>query len=241
MRVLFSKTGSDGNATVIESSDGNLLCIDAGIHYNVVNRTIGYRLHLCRTLLLTHSHKDHSGQIKDFRNRGMLILSGQETCEKVCLKGVGAVFNEHGATMVAGFEIIPFPLIHTDSSGEPCECYGFLIRDTESKEKLLWCTDTAYIPFRFPPLDMYALEANFWEQTDYLDILDSIDKSVEIRRNKSHMSVETTVSFLQKQDLSKCKEIRLLHLSHSLTQAERDRLIPFIQSKIGRSDIQIVF
>lgn len=237
MRIIHSNTSSNGNCSVIESESGALLTIDAGIRYDVVNRAIGYNLHLCRTLLLSHAHKDHCFFASEYRKRGMIQYAGPETCKKIG----GTQLPMQKAISVPGFDVISFPLVHTDSTGEPCECLGFLIRDSTSEEMLLWCTDTAYIPFRFPSLDVYALEANFWEQTDYSDILDSIEKSVEIRRNKSHMSVETMVSFLQKQDLSKCKEIRLLHLSHSMTAEEKSNIIPFIQERIKRSDIKIGF
>ena len=57
MEVLWSKTGSKGNASVI--SDGQtLIQIDAGITPEVVNREINYRLNDVFGVLVTHLHGD---------------------------------------------------------------------------------------------------------------------------------------------------------------------------------------
>ena len=57
MEVLYSKTGSKGNASVI--SDGQtLIQIDAGITPEVVNREINYRLNDVFGCLVGHCHGD---------------------------------------------------------------------------------------------------------------------------------------------------------------------------------------
>lgn len=231
MRVLFSRTGSSGNATVIESYDGRLLCIDAGIRYDVVNRAIGYRLHECKNLLVTHLHADHAKYIDDFKKRGMEVYYQGKN-----IVSDGTITNLMNKD---GFEVIYLYVYHTNSDGSECPCYSFLIKDKSSGEKMLWSTDTPYIQYRFNALDIYAIECNYCEQEDYINELDSIEAIVEKRRFNSHMSLQSCAEFLAKQDLSKCKEIRLLHLSHSLTAEERANIVPFIQSKIGRSDIHI--
>lgn len=57
MEVLFSKTGSKGNASVI--SDGEtLIQIDAGISPDKVNREINYRMDEVFGVLVSHFHGD---------------------------------------------------------------------------------------------------------------------------------------------------------------------------------------
>lgn len=231
MQILYCVTGSDGNCTVIESESGKLLTIDCGIQYNKVNRAIGYRLHECKELLITHAHNDHSKFRQDFTKRGMKLYAPIENASE----------SEKTASYdLSGFRVLAFPLKHSNSDGSECPCYGFLIQDKASGEKMLWATDTQYIPYRFPALEIYALEANFWEQEDYLDELDAIEAVVEKRRVRAHMSIETAVDFLKKQDLSKCKEIRLLHMSNSVTKEEKERIIPYIQEQLGRKDLTII-
>lgn len=240
MRIIFSKTSSKGNCSVIESSDGNLLCIDAGLKYKNVNREIGYKLHKCKTLLISHAHVDHAGRIADFTKIGMELYCSKETFDIVQLKTHYIEIRNKEYFSVPGFKVVPFELNHTNSDGSDCHCFGFLIQDSTSKEKMLWCTDTAYIPYTFPQLDFYCIEGNFWEKDSYIDDLDEIEKSVEIRRFRSHMSVNSAADFLKKQNMSKCKEVRLLHLSNLMTDGARKRIIPYIKSELGMEDLNIV-
>lgn len=241
MRILFSKTSSQGNATVIESSNGNLLCIDCGLKYSDVNKAIGYRLHECRTLLCTHKHLDHTFDMKEYRKRGMFLYAGKDVVHGGMLDGFYGELHHALQFKASGFEIIPLDMEHADSSGEKCKCFGFLIRDKSNGDKMLFATDTMLIPYTFPPLEFYALECNYVETDSYIDDLEAIERAVEMRRVRSHLSLQSCADFLAKQDLSKCKEIRLLHLSHSLTQAERDSLIPYIKNAVWSDDINVVF
>lgn len=243
MKILYSNTSSKGNCSVIQSSEGHLLTIDAGIQYSKVNREVGYILHQCRALLLTHHHFDHSGRVSEFSEIGMKVYGGEETALKTHLNGFYDLLRDRVQFEVDGFKVIPLSMIHTNSQdGSDCECFGFLIQDKGSGEKCLWATDTMMIPYQFPALDVYALEANYWEADDYSNSIEieAIEKSVEMRRVRAHMSVETCASFLAKQDLSKCKEVRLLHLSNSMSKAERDGIIPFIRQQTGRSDLNVI-
>lgn len=57
MEVLFSRTGSKGNASVV--SDGEtLIQIDAGISPDKVNREINYRIDEVFGVLVSHCHGD---------------------------------------------------------------------------------------------------------------------------------------------------------------------------------------
>lgn len=57
MEVLCSKTGSKGNASVID--DGKtMIQIDAGIAPETVNREINYRLNDVLACLISHCHGD---------------------------------------------------------------------------------------------------------------------------------------------------------------------------------------
>lgn len=58
MNVLYSKTSSKWNTSVIENGDGNMLIVDAGIKFEKVNSECGYMLHNAKAILLTHAHLD---------------------------------------------------------------------------------------------------------------------------------------------------------------------------------------
>lgn len=228
MNILFSRTSSQGNCSVIESGDGHILIIDAGIKYRIVDKAIGYRLHTADALLITHAHKDHTQYLSEFSNIGINTFSGEETRKKLMIgPWIGCFIPVDGSTNIStnSFNIKPIEMIHTNSDGTPCECYGFLILDKSTGKKMLWATDTQYIKNKFPPLDFYCIECNFFEKNDYEGELDYIEKSVEQRRVQSHMSFESCVKFLKRQDLSKCKEIYLLHLSTKMDDKERNSVV----------------
>ncbi len=254
MEIIYTKTSSQGNCTIIKSGEGEMIAIDAGIDYKKVDKEIEYSLYNCHSLILTHRHADHCIKSKDFVRHGVSLYCPLEVVSTGSVKqgyNIHIVrdrqqFEVDGFKIVPfslihedGFKIVPFSLIHEGGTGIPCECYGYLIQDVSTGEKMLHCTDTQCIPYSFPPMEYYNLEANYWEQDDFYDCLDVIEKSVEMRRMRSHMSVETAADFLKKQDLSKCKEIHLLHLSSSITKEKREQIIPYIKEQIGRTDIDV--
>lgn len=116
---------------------------------------------------------------------------------------------------VGTFIVKPFNVAHVNSDGTACENLGFLIYSTSTKEKMLWITDASYIESRFPPMDYICIECNYIDVEDYSKELEYTNKAVEKRRFNSHLSLSRCIDFLKKQDLSKVKEVRLLHLTKS--------------------------
>lgn len=224
MKLIFSKTGSSGNVSVIESKNGNILIIDCGIKYKTVDKAIGYRLHKAEGYLLTHNHKDHSMYEKEFAKAGIENVSDFVETESFVIRKV--------------------EMVHSNSDGTPCECYGYLIVDKSTGEKMLWSTDTQYIKNKFSPLDFYCIECNYFETEEYDVELDYIEKSVEMRRAKSHMSCESVCKFLEIQDLSKCKEVFLLHISGSIGENGKIKMLDTVRGvlrgKKCNADVKIM-
>lgn len=222
MKVIYSLTSSKGNCSVIEGQRGNLLIIDAGIKYDIVNRdkAVNYRLHNADTLLITHSHDDHIKYIDEFLSRvtrGCTVGCREINDIDIKYREFLKIINHEQTTKTDGFVLMPLDMVHTNHDGTICSCFGYLIGDRFSKEKMLWATDTQYIMYQFPPLEYYCLECNFFEEEERQD-----EKSIEERRVQSHMSYESVVKFLKMQELSKCKEIRLLHLSSTIKHSANE-------------------
>lgn len=245
MQILYSETGSKGNCSVIESENGHILIIDAGIKYKTVDKAIGYRLHTADALLVTHAHKDHTKYIGDFANANIEVYADYDYCYSHYLSNPKKYILTVDVDVyrLNGFNVRPIPMIHTNADGAPCECYGFLILDKSTGEKMLWSTDTQFIKNKFQPLEFYCIECNYFEQNDYEGELDYINKAVEQRRVQSHMSFESCVKFLKMQDLSKCKEIHLLHLSTKMDDKERKSVVRkmkrALKNEIGGRNIEI--
>lgn len=217
MEVLWSKTGSKGNASVI--SDGQtIIQIDAGITPEKVNQNIGYKLSEVRGIITSHAHIDHSAFISRFLRLGMKVYANEETWLKTQISRPtrNALTIQSGNQFNVGtFIVKPFNVSHVNSDGTPCENLGFLIYSTKTKEKMLWITDASYIESRFPPMDYICIECNYVDIDDYANELEFVNTFVEGRRLRSHLSLDRCVEFLKQQDLSRIKEIRLLHLTES--------------------------
>jgi len=109
--------------------------------------------------------------------------------------------------VVPGWTVLPFELHHDAPAS------GFLVADPDG-DKLLFVPDTAFLKNRFIGVNIIAMECNYCG-----DILSGniqhghIPTVVGRRVRRNHMSLDTVIGFLQANDLSRCREIHLLHLS----------------------------
>jgi hypothetical protein len=108
------------------------------------------------------------------------------------------------------WKVLPFAAVHDVT------CSGFVISEPfAGGNRLCFLTDTAYCRYRFPKINIFMIEANFSEAILQKNVeLGFIDKYRASRVFKSHMSIERVIDFLKANDLSCCREIKLLHLSN---------------------------
>jgi phosphoribosyl 1,2-cyclic phosphodiesterase len=97
---------------------------------------------------------------------------------------------------------LPFDVAH--DAEEPL---GFLI--INGADRLLFAADTAYIRHRFAGLTHICLECNYSKRT----MSEDMHPAQRHRLLRSHMSLETVLDFLDANDMSMVRELRLLHLS----------------------------
>jgi len=199
-------SSSAGNLYLVRDQWTNrTLAIECGIRYSEMRQRLKYRVTDLDGVLLSHEHKDHSRALEDVLRAGLEVYALEETFE-----AMKPVVN-HNAHSVNPFEVftikdhwhvLPFDTRHDVPS------LGFLIQ--VGKEKLLYVTDTAYVPYRFKGLTVIAIEANYSEP-----ILRDSDEhpTRKLRSLKFHMSIERVLGFLAVNDLSQVQEIHLLHLS----------------------------
>lgn len=215
--ILYSKTGSDGNSSVI--TDGkSIIQVDAGVSPEKVNRNSNYNLCNIIGLLCTHKHQDHAKYIEKYLKLGIKVYACKDVWEHldVSCHTRNVVTVESGRQFTVGtFIVMPFNVAHVNSNGTDCPNLGFLIYSTVTKEKMLWITDASYIESRFHPMDYICIECNYIDVDDYSNELEYVNQFVEKRRFTSHLSLSRCINFLKMQDLSNIKYIRLLHLSES--------------------------
>lgn len=120
---------------------------------------------------------------------------------------------------VGKFTILPFETEH-DCPG----CVGFLI--AIGKEKILFATDTAFIRNRFEGLTRIMIECNYDEATIENNVRSgSLNKFQADRVIATHFGLSNVVEFLKATDLSKVKDIHLIHLSNGNANEELIREI----------------
>ena len=76
---------------------------------------------------------------------------------------------------------------------------------------LAFATDTVNLRYKFPGLNILAIEANY--DKNILERCEKMPEKVRYRIANAHMEIDTLCDYLRDLDLSQCREIHLLHLS----------------------------
>lgn len=204
--IAVYASGSSGNCYTV--SDGEtVVMLDCGLPFRRIERLTGFLLP--KAVFVTHEHKDHSKAAQDFMRRG---VDAYMTAGTAAALGIEAqhrlhILNPMEQTTVGRITVSAFPTQH--DAREPC---GFLLDDGD--DRVLYATDTYYIKYQFPGVTKMLIEANhsykILEENVGAHIL---NKSLAERLIKSHFSIENVLAFLRANDLSKVKEIWLIHLS----------------------------
>lgn len=207
------------------SSQGNLyqtddLLLEAGVPIRKAKEALGYRLSSVSGCLVTHEHLDHVRGAEDFLCAGVDIYCSEGTARSAGLYGHRTHVVKSGQQFDVGrWKVLPFDVRH--DAEEPL---GFLA--AKGDEKLLFVTDTEYIPYRFSGLTHIMLAVDY-----DADLLRSsvasgtVDPERATRTLRNHMSLQTAIGFFRANDMSRVQGIWLLHLSDNNSDAERFRSI----------------
>lgn len=150
---------------------------------------------------ISHEHKDHSRLQEKLAIRGVEIVEG---------KVIGDFVKNPVASLKHPLkQVYCFPVKHGNEQKGYCPCAGCIIL-TEN-ECLLYITDFNLCEwdlsgFKFTHI---MVECNYIKQM-ILGLEDFVRTQENIYR---HRELNGTISFLESLDLSKCKEIYLMHLS----------------------------
>lgn len=217
MDIKILASSSAGNAYRISDGRTSLL-LDAGIPIKAIQVRCGFKVTQIDGCFVSHSHKDHSKAAKDLARLGVDIYTSQGTIEACGLSGhrIHAIKALQELT-IGTFKVLPFDVQH--DAPEPL---GFLFTSVETGEKLLYFTDTYYIKYKFQGLTHIMAECNYDAET----LQRSVDAGyipIELvpRLVKSHMSLEHFLDLLKANDLSKVRQIYLLHLSNNNSDEKR--------------------
>lgn len=217
MDIKVLASGSKGNCYRLSDGSSSLL-LECGIPIKRIREGLDFKLSEVAGCLVTHEHGDHSKAIRDVLKMGIGIYSSKGTFEALGLDGHQINYVEDKQS----FEIGTWQIVAFDTQHDCAEPLGFLLQSKVTGERLVFATDTYYVRYKFPNLNYIMIECNY--ASDILQAnVDSGETHPAMRNRilKSHFSLDNVKEFLKANDLSQVKEIWLLHLSDSNSDAER--------------------
>lgn len=209
MKFESLASSSHGNAYIVSDGDTRIL-IECGVSHKQLQKLSSFALSDIKACLVSHEHKDHAKSVDELIRRGMAVYMSYGTAQALETDSVSLI--EHMEQFnVGSFDIIPFTTFH-----DAAEPLGFLIKSRVDGDVLAFATDTVNLRYKFPGLNILAIEANY--DREILDRCEKLPEKVRHRITNSHMEIDTLCDYLRSLDLSKCREIHLLHLSDAMSR-----------------------
>lgn len=212
--MIFSSlaSSSHGNAYIISDRETHIL-LECGCSRKKLQQLAGFKLTAFDACIVSHEHKDHSGCVADLIKAGLPVYMSQGTAEALGVEAVTTI--QHGEQFTIGsIDIVPFTTFH-----DAVEPLGFLFKSRCDGDVLAFATDTVNLAYRFPGVNILAIEANY--DREILERSEKLPDKVRHRITNSHMEIDTLCRYLRGLDLSQCREIYLLHLSDAMSNEGR--------------------
>lgn len=207
LKIQCFHSSSRGNLYGI--SDGKTtLMLECGVDFKDIQKSFDFKLATVEACLVTHEHKDHAKSWEKVAQY-MPVYMLKETAGALGAKGYNIKhYTPHEALKLGDFTILPLPASHD------APCCAFDIYNAETRERVLFATDTSILK-EYPRNVSYALiECNY-----QLEIInEAVDRGHlnNVGRNRiirAHMGLDTTAKILQSLNPATLKEIYILHLS----------------------------
>ena len=209
MEFISYASSSHGNAYSV--SDGEtMLLLECGLTYKKLQKAVGFNLTRFAACLVTHCHSDHSKCVKELISRGMPVYMSTGTAEVLETDAVHLIENMEQFS-IGSFDCVCFDVFH--DAKEPL---GFLIKSRVDGDVLAFATDTVNLRYKFPGLNILAIEANY--DKNILECCEKMPEKVRYRITNSHMEIDVLCDYLRSLDLSQCRQIHLLHLSDATSR-----------------------
>lgn len=208
MILRVNGSSSAGNSYILTSNTGDHLLLEAGFKARKIVKSLDYDVKNVKGCICSHVHQDHSLDIQGLAKYGIIIGANQNVLERKSLDPMFCRTLEEGKTYSFGdFQVAPFDVKHDVPT------LGFFIRHPECGT-ILFATDCAYLPYKFPNVNHFIIEANYSDKILDENILAGIEPYFRKKRLlDTHMSLENCISSIRSCGTSKTKTITLIHLS----------------------------
>lgn len=217
MKFEQKYSSSSGNLYTLQTSTGKTLLIECGVPYKRLLKALNYDLSNIEAVLLSHEHNDHSQAVIELIEAGQDVYASAGTLSALGIKEncphyrrTRAIAN-NTLVKLPSFQVFAFN-VHHDAK----EPMGFIIREPATNEFMLFATDTSHIEQRFTyPFSIIALECSYsGEILGQRVDTQTINEELAKRLLTSHLEKGQTMRYISEFcDLSKCRELHLLHLS----------------------------
>lgn len=181
-RLKIISSGSSGNCIAVYDSRGKYILLDVGIGYKDILNTLNWNLSNCVSAYCSHLHRDHSKALAHFIDAGVPCFSNQDVCDHY--KGCQLLDR---MVKVDGFKVQTFELVHNAPNS------AFIV-DTIDGIRILYCTDTQYIPKRVKGVNCAIIECNYNEETIISNMCEGVDSRSQF---ENHHSLESCIDYLK--------------------------------------------
>lgn len=230
MRFIPLASSSKGNAYLLESVGVAPLLLEAGLpiaRLRDLLREHGVMLSDLAGCLVSHEHQDHAKAVKDLLKAGVDCWMSVGTA---MAQGEWTIHHRLQIVSEKSFRVDQWIIQPFDLEHDAAESKGFLI--AYGDDRCLFIPDTQLIENRFKSPTIIAIETNYCEEILHENIVKGYIPSVVGRRTRrNHASLNTVKEFLLANDLSKCREVWLLHLSDG--NSDEKRMKDEIEQEIG--------
>lgn len=210
MLIFCYASSSRGNLyRVVSDSFRTQLLIECGLPIKDIRKCLGTQMNKIDGVLLSHEHKDHSRAIHEFLKMGIDIYTSKGTATAIGAEKSPYVHSVKSQEVinVGDITILPFKTNH-----DAVEPLGFILRD--DNDIVMFATDTYNMEYTSNGITKLMIECNHsYEIIDKKVAAGTLNKKQAERLVRSHFSFENLKNWLKRNDLTRLKEIYLLHLS----------------------------
>lgn len=221
MKLIVCSSSSAGNGYVLTSGEESLL-IEAGVYkpmFKAAENPVG--------CIVSHHHGDHAKYVAQIAKRTS-IGGPKDTIDGL----PSAIAFTSGQTYAFGqFFVTPFHVPHTNADESPCTSFGYLIRH-QQMGTMLFATDTFTLPYRFPNVNHFLIEANYSDEILNKQVDEGTTSFAQKKRIQlSHMSLHGCIESLRQCGVRSTRTITLCHISSR--HADPTEFVHAVQSEFG--------